>query len=360
MRRSTVLFVAEDTRRIDSVMHKEERQGHDDYAEDNFNITRGPILPPRRPAEDNDDWYPHVPMIPRWDDDWSLSALHVGEQIGKGGFGTVFSAQGGEPCQTCAVKQVELTGKPEAKEEANREYRWMKLLASPYSVSAHFFFSKVIEGKEYAFIVMERMVCSVNELLNHLNTTNIKLPPSIVKKFVRQLLLGLKLMHDKGILHNDVKPHNMLLTADGNIKISDFGHASAMTQLKCLHSTPAYMSKNAHNHGVRCVADDMFAVGMTTLHLITGTIPWTGTRESEMYRAFYADSVASIIFNNLVDDDDGAKGFIEFCQTGFPTADSALGHSYLQCTCDDANTGCTDDEFLKRHLAEIEGERQPE
>eukprot|EP00759_Apiculatamorpha_spiralis_P009765 PhF_6_TR16945/c0_g1_i3/m.25537 len=182
MRRSTVLFVAEDTRRLDSVMHKEEQQGHDDYAEDNFNITRGPILPQRRPAEDNDDWYPPVPMIPRSDDDWSLSVLHVGEQIGEGGFGEVFSAQGDETHQSCAVKQVDLTKHPEAKEGTNREYTWMKLLASPYSVSAHFFFSKVIEGKEYAFIVMERMACSVNELLNHLNTTNKKIAPEYSQK----------------------------------------------------------------------------------------------------------------------------------------------------------------------------------
>ena len=89
---------------------------------------------------------------------------------------------------------------------------------------------------------------------------------------------ALQYAHDRGVLHNDLKPDNILLTHDGVLKIIDFGTANLIhTELneEYLIGTPAYMSPEQLRGEVLDERSDVYALGMITCELLTGTLPYS-------------------------------------------------------------------------------------
>jgi len=99
---------------------------------------------------------------------------------------------------------------------------------------------------------------------------------------VRQAALALGHAHEKGVLHRDVKPGNILVTRDGDVKVADFGigklltGSGNLTRTGQLVGSPAYMSPEQIRGGALDARSDLFSLGVVLYELLTGARPFPG------------------------------------------------------------------------------------
>jgi serine/threonine-protein kinase len=109
-------------------------------------------------------------------------------------------------------------------------------------------------------------------------------PLDLAARWFRQALEGLQYAHRRGILHRDLKPHNLLLNADGHLKVSDFGllkqadpHDSGLTPRSAIIGTPHYMSPEQALGEPADERSDIFSLGTTFFHILSGRLPFNRT-----------------------------------------------------------------------------------
>jgi serine/threonine protein kinase len=106
------------------------------------------------------------------------------------------------------------------------------------------------------------------------------LHPAIAIDIVLQVLRAARFAHRRGVIHRDLKPHNVILDEEGRAKVTDFGIARAgasdMTLTGSIMGTAQYLSpEQAQGHAVS-EASDLYAVGVVLYELLTGRVPFDG------------------------------------------------------------------------------------
>ena len=130
----------------------------------------------------------------------------------------------------------------------------------------HFFAMELLNGKTLAEILKSEESFHWEEALG----------------YVRQAARGLAAAHERGVVHHEVKPSNMILTKDGLIKIADFGLAKRMerdsriTGTGIITGTPAYMSPEQARGEHTDHRSDIYSLGASLFHLIAGQPPFEG------------------------------------------------------------------------------------
>lgn len=103
-----------------------------------------------------------------------------------------------------------------------------------------------------------------------------------------QACAGLGYAHRAGLVHCDVKPHNMLVTPDNRLKVTDFGIARAMATLnpgertEVVWGSPQYYSPEQAAGHVPSPASDVYSLGIVMYEMLTGTLPFTGSTAEEL------------------------------------------------------------------------------
>ena len=104
-----------------------------------------------------------------------------------------------------------------------------------------------------------------------------------------QVASALDHLHDRGIVHRDVKPANILITAEGRVKITDFGVARpddpTQTQETSVFGTPQYMAPEQIRGESPDARTDVFALGILAYEMLTGSRPFTGSTIAEVTHA---------------------------------------------------------------------------
>ncbi len=200
-------------------------------------VVPGPGLSPGSPCEDTASFHGDVPPqssagaagpsehpVPA--DLVNHPRYRILEYLGSGGMGTVYKARHLFMDRVVALKiiNVELMNRPAMVERFRREVRAAAQLAHPNIVAAydadqagitHFLVMEFVEGVDLDQVLRQRG----------------RLPFAEACDYARQTALGLQHAWERGMVHRDVKPHNLMRTASGQIKILDFGLARFLSEV---------------------------------------------------------------------------------------------------------------------------------
>ena len=195
-------------------------------------------------------------------------------EIGRGGMGAVWLARDEVLGRDVAIKRIGTApgGTSPDLERAEREARLAARLNHPHVVAV---FDLVTEGDEQ-WLVME-YVAGVT--LAELVRRDGALTPDEASPLVGQAADALAAAHSAGIVHRDVKPSNILVTSDGQVKLSDFGIARAeadasLTQTGLVTGSPAYLAPEVASGEQATAASDVWSLGATLYHALDGRPPY--------------------------------------------------------------------------------------
>ncbi|WP_445185020.1 serine/threonine-protein kinase [Pseudonocardia sp. Cha107L01] len=205
------------------------------------------------------------------------------ERVGAGSMGAVWRATDELLGRTVAVKQLLLQpGAPgfdaqgqaydEARQRILREGRLAARLQHPHAIAVF----DVVLHDDAPWLVMEYLP---SRTLGALLNTEGPLDPRHAADIGRQIADGLAAAHAAGIVHRDIKPGNVLIGADGIVKITDFGVSRAaddvqLTRTGLIAGTPAYLAPETARGQNPTTASDVFALGSTLYTAVEGEPPF--------------------------------------------------------------------------------------
>lgn len=214
------------------------------------------------------------------------SRYEIARLIGKGGMGDVYEARHRMMERTVALKIIkqELMRKPEAVDRFHREVKAAAQLAHPNVVTAH----DAEQAGNNHFMVME-FVDGVD--LSQMVKDQGALPVADACAYICQAATGLQHAHECGMVHRDIKPHNLMVTANGTVKILDFGLASLspektanrdavearsdLTAAGAIMGTPDFISpEQAEDARQADIRSDIYSLGATLYYLLSGRVPF--------------------------------------------------------------------------------------
>ena len=197
----------------------------------------------------------------------------ISGRIGQGGMGEVYKATDLLLGQVVALKFLpESVASNEAMLERFRtEVRLARQISHPNVCRVY----DLGEVQGQLFLSMEYVD---GEDLKSLLARIGRLPPDKALEIARKLCAGLNAAHEKGVVHRDVKPANIMLDGRGQVRIMDFGLAGLAGTLKDIGSgTPAYMAPEQRSGREVTTQSDIYAVGVVLHELFTGKRPGGGS-----------------------------------------------------------------------------------
>ncbi|KAM7065478.1 serine/threonine-protein kinase Nek5 isoform 3-T3 [Acridotheres tristis] len=205
------------------------------------------------------------------------------KQIGEGSFGKIFLAKGKMDNEPCVIKEINLTKMPVKEKEASEKE--VILLAKMKHANIVTFYASLQE-KNKLYIVME--YCDGGDLMKRINMQHGVLfdEDQILSWFV-QISLGLKHIHDKKILHRDVKAQNVFLSNNGKVaKLGDFGIARQLNSTtEFAHTcvgTPYYLSPEICENRPYNNKTDIWSLGCVLYELCALKHPFQGNSLHEL------------------------------------------------------------------------------
>lgn len=207
--------------------------------------------------------------------------------IGKGGMGDVYKARHRKMERTVALKVINrgLFRNAEAIDRFHREVKAAAQLAHPNIVTAydadqadefHFLVMEYVDGVDLARTIKDQGALSVAQACD----------------YIRQAAIGLQHAHQCGMVHRDIKPHNLMVSKEGAVKILDFGLASlapesplerdtveaggGLTAFGSILGTPDFISpEQAADARHADIRSDIYSLGATLYFLLSGRSPFS-------------------------------------------------------------------------------------
>lgn len=217
------------------------------------------------------------------------------ERLGRGGMGTVHRAVDRQLRRTVAVKLLssELAHDPQARARFRREAHAAAALNHPAVATVHDVGEESHSDGPRPYLVMEYVQGTT--LAEALRPGPLPVADAIGTACA--VLDALQHSHERGIVHRDVKPSNIMLTGPGTVKVLDFGIAKAFTETAtritgsgATIGTPAYLSPEQINGAEIDHRADLYAMGCLLHELLTGRPPFGGDSPfAVMHQHLYAD-----------------------------------------------------------------------
>ncbi|MCP5153256.1 MAG: protein kinase [Ectothiorhodospiraceae bacterium] len=231
----------------------------------------------------------------------SVGRYELVRELGYGNMGTVYLARDPFTVRDVAVKVATLRGPGNARLARRREKLFIneaqaaQLLRHPNIVTT---MDAGVDG-DIHYIVME-YIPHAQTLERYCRPDNL-LPVERVAAILLQCALALHYAHSRGVVHRDVKPSNILLTQDGQVKIVDFGVAFIerddidSTQVVGALGSPRYMSPEQIVEGVTTTRSDLFSLGSVAYELLTGTHPFAANTVPAVARRIVREPVTPLL-----------------------------------------------------------------
>jgi eukaryotic-like serine/threonine-protein kinase len=202
-------------------------------------------------------------------------------KLGSGGMANVYLAEDEDLGRRVAIKILnERYAHDELfNERFRREAKSAAALSHPNIVSIYdrgeadgipYIAMEVIEGRSLKELIMTRGPLPVAQAID----------------YAKQILGALRFAHRHGIIHRDIKPHNILLGSENRLKVTDFGiaraGASQMTEVGSIMGTAQYLSPEQARGAPVTAASDLYSLGIVLYEMLTGQVPFTGDTAIEI------------------------------------------------------------------------------
>ena len=210
--------------------------------------------------------------------------------IASGGMAEIYEANDIFTKKPVALKVI----KDEFKEDLfemerfENEARYASMFSHPHIITIYnvgkykdnFFISyELMKGKTLKDILDERGKLTLSEAID----------------YTLQVLDGCRHIHGRGITHNDLKPENLFLFADGNVKLLDFGIATHLEEkVDKTNGSVLYVAPEVVRNRRYSIQSDIYSVGIIFYELLTGRTPYTGRTSEEIINARLNQDVGSV------------------------------------------------------------------
>ena len=197
------------------------------------------------------------------------------EKIGSGGMAVVYKALDHRLNRFVAIKilKADLAQDPDLRRRFHAESQAVAMLSHPNIVSVY----DVNHSGGVDYIVMELIEgITLKQYINRKGILNWK----EALHFTTQIAKALEHAHSRGIIHRDIKPHNIMLLKDGNVKVADFGIARLLTTQNTLTKQTLgsvhYISPEQAKGDAADTRSDLYSVGVVMYEMLTSRLPFEG------------------------------------------------------------------------------------
>lgn len=213
----------------------------------------------------------------------------LGTMLGRGAFGTVYLGLDEETGHLFAVKKIQIDPtQNNASAQLDRLQNEIRLLSRIQHPNIVQYLGSTIDKTTHHLLIFLEYVAG-GSLMSMMSKFG-PFKEQVVRQYCIQVMKGLELLHQRGIVHRDIKSANILVDSNGNIKVSDFGAATSIatvtmsqshvvevgeSHLKSFAGTPYWMAPEVirqNSYGRKC---DVWALGCTLIELTTGKPPWS-------------------------------------------------------------------------------------
>ncbi|KAK8297827.1 hypothetical protein V6Z11_D05G212000 [Gossypium hirsutum] len=211
-----------------------------------------------------------------------ISQWKKGKLLGRGTYGTVYEATNRETGALCAMKEVEIIpDDPKSVEcikQLEQEIRVLRRLKHQNIVQ--YYGSEIVDDHLYIYLEYVHPGSINKYVREHCGA----ITESIVRNFTRHILSGLAYLHSFKTIHRDIKGANLLVDANGIVKLADFGMAKHLTGLSyelSLKGSPYWMAPEVIKVVMKkdsdpnlALAVDIWSLGCTVIEMYNGRPPW--------------------------------------------------------------------------------------
>lgn len=209
-------------------------------------------------------------------------SLQLGDTLGVGGFAAVFRARDPRLERDVAIKVLDpaLGVSAELEEQFLREARIVADVEHPHIVPLY-----SAESRDGLLYLVMRLL-SGRTLADRIARDG-ALEPAEAARIAHEVAEALALAHERGVIHRDIKPDNILLDAAGNATVTDFGvslvtrHAGAAVQGTTV-GTPTYMSPEQAMGEALSGHSDVYSLGVVLFEMLAGRVPFVGRTVQEL------------------------------------------------------------------------------
>ena len=198
------------------------------------------------------------------------------EQIGMGGMAIVYRAIDQRTGHNVAVKVL----RPEFNQDVEFVSRFQREAEAASKMTHHNIVNLLDVGMDgdNRYLVMEYVQGKTLKQLIHEKG---RLSPQVAAQITIRILSALQHAHKNGIIHRDIKPQNILVHADGHIKVADFGiarmaNSSTLTKDDSVMGSVHYFSPEQASGQPALVTSDLYSVGVVMYEMLTGRVPFDG------------------------------------------------------------------------------------
>lgn len=199
--------------------------------------------------------------------------IEIKEQIGRGSFSRIYKAVKHAADETddtvVALKIIKKKKVSKILPQIRLEISILKELDHPNIISC----IETYEDEKYLYIMME--YCKEGDLCQLLKTQFLN--ETDVRRYFLDLVAALKYLHERKILHRDLKPKNILVTSDDRLKLIDFGfakHASTTDLSETICGSPLYMAPELLSSCPYNSTTDLWSIGIILYEMIAGHPPY--------------------------------------------------------------------------------------